>query len=135
MLSETNARILSVPEAAARLGVSVEQMLAWNMVVIHDIDGFDVVPSWSADPLVARYIPTLSQVFQGEALSYCLARIRPMSDSRDGLGALRDGHWREVLAALQGLRAKLDRALCETRPLEIAGFTDLHRTVEAITLH
>lgn len=136
MQTAANATVLSIEDAAARLGVSVDQMLAWNMVVIHEIDGFEVVPCWSADPLIARYMPTLSQVFFGEALSYCLAKIRPLGDSRDGLAALRDGHWRQVLDALQTLRAKFDHAMRETaNPPAMAGCIALRAAPAAVTLH
>ncbi len=107
---------VTLQEAARRLDLTVDQMLAWNMAVIHDIDGFDMVPTWSVDPQIARYLPTLSQVFQGEALSYCLTRIRPLDDGRDGLAALRDGEWRAVLDCLQSLRVRFDRVMGESWP-------------------
>ncbi len=128
------AAFMTIEQAATTLGVSVDQMLAWNMVVIHEVDGCDVVPRWSADPLVARYMPTLSQVFQGEALSYCLSKIRPMGDCRDGLDALRDGHWRQVLDKLQVLRDRFEDAMLEAGPVEM-GFIGLRAAPASVTLH
>lgn len=106
-----NTPVITVHEAASMLGVSLELLRAWNMVVIHCINGYEVVPVWSADPKIARYMPTLSQVFQGEALSYSLWHIRPLNDGRNGLEALRCGHWREVLDELKALRARFDNAM------------------------
>jgi len=134
MLSVNDPRHLTLHEAAARLEVSVEQMLAWNMVVIHEVDGREVVPIWSVDPLVARYMPTLSQVFQGEALTYVLATIRPMQDDRDGLTALREGCWREVLGTLQKLRKRFDRVMRDSCPFETAAYMNAANS-PLITLH
>lgn len=133
-----DAPVLTLQEAAARLDVSVEQMLAWNMVIIHEIDGCERVPAWSADPRIARYLPMLSQLFQGEALTYCLSQIRPLGDGRDGLDALRDGHWHAVLERLQVLRAKLDRALRRGGPggAAASGWMGRHAAAPApVTLH
>lgn len=127
--------VLTIQQAAAKLDVSVDQMLAWNMVVIHEVDGCEVVPGWSADPIIARYMPTLSQVFQGEALTYCLSKIRPLGDGRDGLEALRGGHWRQVLDKLQALRDRFDQAMLESGPPEMAGFAALRAAPAAVTLH
>lgn len=135
MLIARNTRVVTIAEAAARLGVSVDQMLAWNMVVIHQIDGSVMVPVWSVDPLVARYMPTLSQVFQGEALSYCLSKMHPMGDERDGLEALRDGHWRPVLQELQALRAEFDRVMLETDPDEPLGMARAGTLAATATIH
>lgn len=127
--------VMTIHEAASRLDVSVEQMLAWNMVVVHDLDGQEVVPCWSVDPLIARYLPTLSQVFQGEALSYCLAKIHPFGDGRDGIAALRSGHWREVLEELQGLREKFDTVMAETLEHDMAHFMPVTAAPAPARLH
>lgn len=127
--------VMTIHEAASRLDVSVEQMLAWNMVVIHQINGLDVVPCWSVDPLIARYLPTLSQVFQGEALTYCLANIRPFGDARDGMAALRSGNWREVLEELQTLREKFDHAMAQTREVDMASYMPVAKTPAIARLH
>lgn len=131
----TSFPVMTIHEAASRLDVSVEQMLAWNMVVIHQINGHDVVPCWSVDPLIARYLPTLSQVFQGEALTYCVAKIHPLGDWRDGIDALREGHWREVLEKLQDLRRKFDHAMAEAAAHDMGSFMPSSVTGAVVRLH
>lgn len=102
------SRLLTLDHAAQRLGVSIEQMLAWRMVVVVVEAGQQRVPEWSADPAVARYLPALSSVFADDALTFCLTRPDLLGDGRDGVRPLRDGDWRAVLDRLRHLRAKLD---------------------------
>lgn len=102
---------LSLDLAAERLGVSIEQMLAWRMVVVTKEQGQPRVPEWSADPAIARYLPALSRVFADDALTFCLTRPDLMGDGRDGLTALRQGDWQAVLARLRALRARLSDTL------------------------
>lgn len=104
-------RLLSLDNAAERLGVSIEQMLAWRMVVVVRHDGLRRVPEWAADPAVARYLPALSSVFADEALTLCLTRPDLMGDGRDGIRALRDGDWRQVLDRLRDLRVRFEAAM------------------------
>ncbi len=127
--------VITIAQAAGKLGVSIEQMLAWNMVVVHEVDGKEVVPLWSTDPMIARYLPTLSQVFQGEALSYCLRAIRPMGDDRNGLDALREGKWQMVLDRLQALRARFELAMMEEDFCGIAGIVQAQAEALRTTLH
>ena len=104
---------VTVEEAALWLRVSVDQMLAWNMVAVMAMGEETVVPRWSIDPQIARYMPTLSEVFQGEALVYCLTHMRPFKDDRTGVDALRSGHWLRVLEMLREYRLRFDQVLAE----------------------
>lgn len=134
MLTYSEDDFLTLHEAASRLEVGVDLMLAWNMVVILEIDGQERVPGWSVDPGIANYLPTISQFFQGEALSYVLTTMRPLDDARDGRAALRDGHWPEVLAMVQDLRERFDAVMQASSPFEPAAFLTEGGT-PAITLH
>jgi hypothetical protein len=102
---------VTVDEAAAWLGVSVEQMLAWNMVAFVTVGNATRVPRWSTNPQIARFMPTLSEVFQGEALAYCLTNMRPFGDDRTGVEALRSGHWQRVLDILRDYRNRFDELM------------------------
>lgn len=104
---------VSIEDAAAWLGVSVEQMLAWNMVAVLTVSDEYVVPRWSINPAIARYMPMLSEVFQGEALVYCLTHMRPFHDDRSGIDALRTGEWPAVLDMLRDYRRRFDQVLQE----------------------
>lgn len=123
---------LSIDEAAARLQVSVDQMVAWNMVAFVTRGEDVVVPRWSINPQIARYMPTLSEVFQGEALVYCLTHMRPFEDDRSGIDALRSGDWQRVLDTLRDYRLRFDQVLADDEdalPSLFAG-----RTAEASTM-
>ncbi|AWB50509.1 hypothetical protein HYN69_18005 (plasmid) [Gemmobacter aquarius] len=134
MLTYSEDDFLTLHEAASRLGVGVDLMLAWNMVVILECDGRERVPGWSVDPRIVKYLPTISQFFQGEALSYVLTTMRPLHDARDGRAALRDGHWPEVLAMVQDLRERFDAVMLRSGPLEANAFlTD--PSISHVTLH
>lgn len=134
MPSLDEAGFMSVHEAASRLGVSVQHLLVWNMVVIQDVDGQEMVASWSVDRQIAKYLPTLSRVFQGEALTHVLATMRPMNDGRDGFTALREGHWREVLAAAQEVRDRFDAVMRDGKPVEMAARLTADNS-GSVTLH
>lgn len=134
MFSFSEDDFLTLHEAASRLEVGVDLMLAWNMVVILEVDGRELVPGWSVDARIVKYLPTISQFFQGEALSYVLTTMRPMHDSRDGRAALRDGHWPEVPAMVQNLRERFDAVMQDSSPLETTAFLTEGGTA-AVTLH
>ena len=106
-----NSQTVSLAEAAARLQVDPEQVLAWDMVVLRGAGRMAKVPAWCADARIARVIPILSQVFQGEALEYCLTHVRGFGHGRNGIEALRDGDWVLVLDRLQTWRRQYDRQM------------------------
>lgn len=104
---------VSIGEAAAALDVSVEQMMAWNMVVVLAIGDRMLVPRWSVNPKIARVMPTISEYFQGEALSFCLTHMRPFGDGRSGVDALRAGEWQRVVALLRDYRQRFDEVMAD----------------------
>lgn len=88
-------------------------MLAWNMVVVLGDGDAPCVPRWCIDSRVARVLPILSELFQGEALDYCLTGFEPFGDGRTALDALRDGEWQGVLERLTALRRDFDEVMRE----------------------
>jgi hypothetical protein len=104
-------RYLTREAAALRLGIDLPTMVGWNMAVMIRHGSRVRVPEWCVDPRVARAIPLLSEHFRGEALEMCLLSMRPFGDDRNGVDALREGAWREVLALLAGQRRRFDQIL------------------------
>lgn len=96
-------------------------MLAWNMVVVISDGDTPRVPRWCTEARVARVLPILSELFQGEALDFCLNRFEPFGDGRTALDALRDGEWQGVLESLINLRRNFDEVMqAESRDIATA---------------
>lgn len=103
---------LSLGQAAARLGLPVDRMLAMNMVIrLPDRRGGERVPDWCADPAIARVMPLLSDHFTGEALEYCLVNMRPNGDGQSGVDLLRKGEWCIVRETLRLYRCRFDQIM------------------------
>lgn len=105
------------------------------MVVILEVEGVPCVPVWSVDPRIARNLPTLSEVFRGEALACCLTHMRPFEDDRDGISALQAGHWRLVLDRLREVRRQYEAALGAERGDQVAAMAVAHSNAVSMTLH
>lgn len=109
---------LSLGQAAARLGVPADRMLAMNMVIrLPDGLGGERVPDWCADPVLARVMPLLCDHFTGEALEFCLIHMRPLGGGQSGVDLLRAGEWRIVRDTLRHYRSRFDQIMqaCATR--------------------
>ena len=126
---------VTIDEAAAALDVSVEQMLAWNMVVVLSVDDRLQVPRWSVNPEIARYMPTVSEVFQGEALFYCLTHMRPFGDCRNGVQALRGGDWRRVVEVLRDYRLRFDEIMAFDGEDMVRATVPAHAAMVPAVLH